>query len=370
MKRFTEDNFTGCLLGGAIGDALGYPVQFKNIDEIRVAYGYSGIRDFSELSGARISVNTQMTLFTANGLIYTDAARRRGEYTDVLENLYASYIDWMRTQSVKSIPAVKPVCWLLNVPELRVSRTPEQTCFDALSCGRLGTIEDPINDNKSCGGITRSAPIGLYSSDQYETVKLAAQAAAITHGNPMGYIPAAAFAYIISNIVYSDKDLADIIADAVKMLKSQFYSHYKDVVRITELLTLAVQLINFDRKTDAEERMRRDSINIKRLGRGRAAEETLAIAVYCCLKYEDDFELAMAAAVNHSGDSDTTGSLVGNILGALKGASGLPKKFIEGLELKNIICEISADLYEACSGYYDCEEKGSEWNDKYGTYRL
>lgn len=370
MKRFTEDNFTGCLLGGAIGDALGYPVQFKSIDEIRVAYGYSGIRDFSKLNGAQISVNTQMTLFTANGLIYTDAARRRGEDTDVLENLYASYIDWMRTQSVKSIPAVKPVCWLLNVSGLRESRTPEQTCFDALSCGRPGTIENPINDNKSCGGITRSAPIGLYSSYQNETVRLAAQAAAITHGNPMGYIPAAVFAYIISNIIYSDKELADIIADAVKMLKNQFLSCYKEVVRITELLTLAVQLINFDRETDIAERIRKDSVNIKRLGRGRAAEETLAIAVYCSLKYEEDFELAMAAAVNHSGDSDTTGSLVGNILGALNGVSCLPEKFTAELELKDIICEIATDLYDVCSKDYDCEEKGAAWNDKYGIYRL
>ena len=55
---------------------------------------------------------------------------------------------------------------------------------------------------------------------------------------------------------------------------------------------------------------------IRRLGQGWVAEETLAIAVYCAFKYHediDDFKKALVAAANHSGDSDSTAAVTGNI---------------------------------------------------------
>ena len=74
------------------------------------------------------------------------------------------------------------------------------------------------------------------------------------------------------------------------------------------------------------------------------AEETLAIAIYCALKYKDDFEAAMIAAVNHDGDSDSTGAVTGNILGAAIGMVEIPDKFIENLELKDVIIKMADDL--------------------------
>jgi ADP-ribosylglycohydrolase len=77
------DKFRGCLAGGAVGDALGYAVEFMSESEIFGAYGPRGITEY-ELQGgvAQISDDTQMTLFTLNGLLCRDAAARIAPYVD------------------------------------------------------------------------------------------------------------------------------------------------------------------------------------------------------------------------------------------------------------------------------------------------
>ena len=77
----------------------------------------------------------------------------------------------------------------------------------------------------------------------------------------------------------------------------------------------------------------------------RVAEETLAIAVYCCAKYFDDFEKAMIASVNHGGDSDSTGAVTGNILGAAIGYEAIPEHFKADLQLHDVILHVADDLW-------------------------
>ena len=107
---------------------------------------------------------------------------------------------------------------------------------------------------------------------------------------------------------------------------------------------------------------------ISELGEGWVAEETLAIAVYCSLKYSNDLEKAITVSVNHNGDSDSTGSVTGNIMGAIHGYKNIPEKFISNLELKEIIMEIADDLFSDCrvheyqTGFTAEDEK---WLNKY-----
>lgn len=100
------------------------------------------------------------------------------------------------------------------------------------------------------------------------------------------------------------------------------------------------------------------------------AEETLAIAVYCALKYSDDFEKGIIAAVNHDGASDSTGAVAGNILGAALGFDAIPRKFIDNLELKDIILEIAKDLHHDCQ-ISEYDSRNDRWEGKYirMTYR-
>lgn len=95
-----------------------------------------------------------------------------------------------------------------------------------------------------------------------------------------------------------------------------------------------------------------DTQAIRALGEGWVAEETLAIAIYCALKYETDFNRALIAAVNHDGDSDSTGAVTGNLLGARLGLSGIPANYLEYLELKPVILELADDLYQGVPPAY------------------
>ena len=108
-----------------------------------------------------------------------------------------------------------------------------------------------------------------------------------------------------------------------------------------------------------------DLTAIHQLGEGWVAEETLAIAVYCALKYERDFDKAIRTAVNHNGDSDSTGAVCGNILGTYLGYDAIPQKFKNNLELHDIIIEIADDLFNDCQiSEYD-PTRDEVWESKY-----
>ena len=352
--------YLGCLIGGAAGDALGYAVEFSSIDEIRRTFGERGIRRYAKTSGkALISDDTQMTLFTANGLLLGKTrTRMRGISGPVEGYIHCAYLDWLYTQTGKS-PRNYQYTWLRNVKRLHACRAPGKTCLSALSSGKCGTIDKPINNSKGCGGVMRVAPIGLYfceHGDEAYVTGLGAKAAAITHGHPLGFIPAATLVNIVYNCLnVGYNSLKEVIEHSIRFTEN-LYGHYPETGYLTRLLEKAIQLSETDNP---------DLCNIQQLGEGWVAEETLAIAVYCSLKYPDDFEKAVIASVNHSGDSDSTGAVTGNILGAWLGIEAIPQHFKEGLEIIDVIEEIAKELYNDCqmseySGYRD-----EVWESKY-----
>lgn len=372
----TIDKFRGCLIGGAAGDALGYAVEFLSEYSIRNLYGEGGIREY-HLSGgvAEISDDTQMTLFTANGLlISTTRAMVRGIGGNHPFYIAHAYGDWYRTQTEHNPPA-EPTqhSWLINMPEMFSQRAPGNTCLFSIS-GYLsnpgfqyGRIDRPINQSKGCGGVMRVAPVGLYFSGTRLEIEhsdfIAAEASAITHGHELGYIPAAALAHIVRTVSENgDADLLSAVEDSVKKTKKLF-SDAEHIEEFVDIMNKAIALS----KTQTP-----DSVAIKELGEGWVAEEALAIAVYSALKHSDSFEEGIISAVNHSGDSDSTGAICGNILGAYLGLSAIPKKFLDNLELRDTILEIAEDLYHDCHcGSYPTPED-FPWLEKYlyTTYKM
>jgi ADP-ribosylglycohydrolase len=198
----------------------------------------------------------------------------------------------------------------------------------------------------------RAAPVGLYFSNkqsytQKQIDRIGAEVAAITHGHELGYLPAAALVHIISLLVYNDDiPLLAAVKDAMAAIGEQF----ANATHLDELLALMQKAI------DLASSQQPDIDAIRELGAGWVAEETLAIAIYCAIKYANDFDKALIAAVNHDGDSDSTGAVTGNILGAYLGLDAIPAKYIHHLELKSVILEIADDLY------HDCQMT------EYGTY--
>ena len=336
------DRYRGCLLGGAAGDALGYPVEFDSRTSILSAYGPQGITDYVLMDGiAQISDDTQMTLFTANALLFADTRRRIGAPGGTPEGAtVACYQDWLCTQQEPSPrPDGNCVSWLAHVPELYHRRAPGNTCLTAIGQGAEGIISHPINQSKGCGGIMRVAPIGLYTKHPEKAGLLAAQNAAMTHGHELGYIPAGMLGYCISTLSHEENtSLLTVIQSSMDWVTRQF-STAKHLPELTTLVERAVSLVASPLP---------DEEAIRMLGEGWVAEETLAIAVYCALKHEHNFDQALIAAVNHDGDSDSTGAVTGNLLGASLGLSGIPLKYQYALELREIILELADDLCHGC----------------------
>ena len=339
------NKFKGCLIGGAVGDALGYAVEFLPASAIFKKYGEDGITEYELRHGAaEISDDTQMTLFTATGLLVgTTRGMTRGIMGDYAGYIAYSYRDWYRTQ-IEKYPLLEEYhySWLVNVPEMFSRRAPGNTCLSALAQGGNGTLENPLNRSKGCGGIMRVAPIGLYFCDKRrkpeEIDLIGAKAAALTHGHELGYIPAAMLVHIISRISEHGNTILEAVKDAMCTMPAIF----PDAKHMDELLALVQKAI-----TLSEENM--DDLDaVRQLGEGWVAEETLAIAVYCALKYSDSFEKGIIAAVNHDGDSDSTGAVAGNILGAALGFGAVPQKYLDKLELKDVILEIAEDLHHDC----------------------
>lgn len=331
------DKFRGCMIGGAVGDALGYAVEFIREEHIFSRYGIDGITEYLLKNGkALISDDTQMSLFTANGLLLGHKMFMK----NYLKNIRKMYLCWYRTQNESySMQDKQLYCKLLNIPELYNRRSPGMSCLSALEYGAKGTIKHPVNDSKGCGGVMRVAPIGLYFSDKktgYDSSDmLGAEAAALTHGHELGYIPSATFVHIVRAVTEKDIAIKEAVLDSVQSItrlftKAEYINDFADIIQ---------------RAVTLSETENDDLIAIHQLGEGWVAEETLAIAVYCALKYENDFDKAIRAAVNHNGDSDSTGAVCGNIIGAYLGYDAIPQKYKLHLELHDLIVKTADDLY-------------------------
>lgn len=358
------DKYRGCLIGGAAGDALGYAVEFLDDAAIFSCYGEKGITEYSLSNGvAEISDDTQMTLFTATGLLLgTTRGMTRGIMGTYPSYINSSYKDWYRTQTERyPLPKEYHYSWLTSLPEMFSRRAPGNTCLAAIENPAYGTIEEPINQSKGCGGVMRVAPIGLYFEGKNYSIdeidRIGAETAALTHGHSLGYIPAAGLVHIIHLVAHNeDVTILKAIKDMKRAVAHQF-ANDKHLNEFLELIDKAIALSKDEYIDDLEA--------IRELGQGWVAEETLAIAIYCSLKYSNDFDKAMIASVNHSGDSDSTGAVTGNIVGAYLGLKGIPQKYLENLELKDVILDIADDLYHDCKiseygSYYD-----EVWKRKY-----
>ncbi len=349
-KQDILDKIKGCLFGGAGGDALGAPVEFLQDFLIFKKYGENGITelelcDTEKGKKALVTDDTQMTLFTAAGMI--DALEKYAPpmSADYIKFIYENYMSWLTTQEDFMLSSEMSPSWLLKFEELRHRRGPGNTCLSALRLGYNGSIEYRINSSKGCGGVMRAAPIGFLTALKFpmnikEIGLLGAESAAITHGHELGFTPAAFLAMAVAYILNGRT-----IYDAILLSKNTFFEIFPEKTdlrdRFTELVERALELARADEDID-------DLDAIRELGGGWVAEETLAIAIYCSVRYSDNFEKALVAAVNHSGDSDSTGAVTGNILGAYIGYEKIPAKFKENIDVEEAIESIVSKFSNLC----------------------
>lgn len=311
----SQEQYEGCLLGLALGDALGAPVEFLELTEIRREYGpdgITGLERWREFRAGCFTDDTQMSLATARGCIDAYLALRHGDTWRPVHMVYRRYLSWLKTQDNRYM-----------------NRAPGSTCLWALRSGRAGTIMSPINSRKGCGGVMRVAPAGLAFPPR-QAFLYGAEFAALTHGHPSGYLPAGMLADVVARLL-DGHDIAESIELASEDL-AHWPGHEETLAGVQDAVSLAV-----DRVSPAEA--------IQRLGAGWVGEEALAIGLYCAQAFPDDWEGGVLAAVNHSGDSDSTGCITGALLGAKLGCDAPPRTWVDQLESSSGIRALAADLF-------------------------
>ncbi|MFC8825703.1 ADP-ribosylglycohydrolase family protein [Streptomyces sp. NPDC057137] len=322
----------GCLLGGAIGDALGAGVDTLTLDETRTAHGADGVTDFAPAFGRRgaVAAATQLTLFTVDGLIRAQVRRDTGAWhppTDV----HRAYLRWAATQSDWGPDERrKDNGWLAQEEWLYARRDPSRSCLTGLADESMGTLEKPKNPTaRDAGAVVRSAPFGLLVGWEPQLVcQLAVECAAQTHGHPTAYLSAGAFAVIVHGVARGDS--VDAAVQRALALLTQRPGHQP----VTDALGQALGAVRQGIPTPGR---------VAALAAGRAAEDSLAVAVYCALVGED-VRHGLRLAVNHDGPSSATGALCGALLGAMHGETALPPAWLAELEGRATLLEIADDF--------------------------
>ena len=330
--RYYADRVLGCLLGGAVGDALGYEVEFRSLSDIRERFGPAGIQQpaLNRAGKAVVSDDTQMTLFTAEGLIESMGQNGSTTTADALDAVRVATLDWFAMQT-----GGEGGGWLAEYPVLREGRAPGTTCMGACSDGASGTPENRINNSKGCGGVMRVAPVGLCSglSDE-ETFELAARCAAQTHGHPSGYLSAGAIASIIRNL------LGGLGPDRCVERSIEIARNWPGADETVAAMDHARELARQPTVDHASA--------VAQLGEGWVGEEALAIGLYSAL-VASDFADAVRIASNHGGDSDSTASIAGQIYGAWKGLAGIPHTWIRRLDALDPLLDVAGRIIAAHS---------------------
>lgn len=346
-----RDRIHGCLLGGALGDALGYPVEFmRSWTRIAELYGRDAPERlaYAGRAPAAITDDTQMALFVAEGFIR--AVQRfsdRGICNPVFV-IRSALLRWYATQ----VPGAKlskwqGSGWLSRDPRLHHQRAPGNTNLTALAVQldrqlaagselgpELPSIGARPNNSKGCGAVMRSAPIGLGCFSAAVSFGMARDAAVVTHGHPSGYLSAAYFAAVIHEVANgATLPVAMDTADTLLAGQDGCGETVDAIARARELAATGAPT------PDA----------VEFLGGGWVGEEALAIALACALTASGPMPNATATAlwraVVHGGDSDSTASLTGNLLGAMHGTACLPSHWLEELELRDVIERIAEDLF-------------------------
>jgi len=307
-----EDRVLGCLVGGAVGDALGYQVEFDSWTAIQDRYGPGGV---TEMHYNRISDDTQMTLFTAEGLLLAQAGAE-------VESVRAAYLRWLETQREPMPPMASQ--GLAAQPWLYARRAPGNACITGLVHGAKPGVNP---DSKGCGTVMRSAPFGLRFPPQ-TAYDLAEQCSALTHGHPTAGASAGAFAMIVSHLVNGETPQRAVSETMLHLRRNLDRSETADALQ---------QAYKMAGNTAPGPN------TCVPLGEGWVAEEALAIAVYCLLG-TDDVRAGLIASVNHGGDSDSTGAILGNLYGAAYGHGALPREWASQVEGREVVTALAGLL--------------------------
>jgi ADP-ribosyl-[dinitrogen reductase] hydrolase len=287
-----------------------------------------------------------MTLFTLEGLLRAKMRYHHKGITSVEHCVLNAYIRWLGTQGflIKNAANSSYIYsgWLWKQDILHSQRAPGNACLSSLkhyvSQENYSMRSEPINNSKGSGSIMRMAPVGFFDFDCFY---VGCELAKLTHGHPSGYLASGFIAQLIHEIIENNH-----LKDAIELAKSNLLQCTEN----EEVLLAVSQALDFAENEEAIPE------TIEKLGGGWVAEEALAISLFCAIKAKS-FKHGIQLAVNHSGDSDSTGAITGNILGSIWGQSNIPVDILHNLELRDIIEQMASDVMNF--------EYTDEWWERY-----
>ncbi|MGW1254453.1 ADP-ribosylglycohydrolase family protein [Streptomyces sp. NPDC002513] len=322
----------GTLLGAAVGDALGAPVDGLSLEQIREAHGPEGLVDLVPGHGGRgaISAHSQLTLFSVDGLIRAQVRRDTGAWHPPTD-LHRAYLRWAATQHDWGPDERRTEDgWLAREEWLYARRSPARACLLGLGDTVMGTLDTPKNPGeRGPEAAARSAPFGLLVGWEPQLVlQLAMECAAQTHGHPSAYFGAGAYAVIVHALARGE--ILDAAVQRALALLAPRPGHQP----VAEALQRALGAVRQGMPTPAR---------VEELAGGGTADGVLAVAVYCALVGED-VRHALSLAVNHGGPSGAAGVLTGGLLGALHGETALPPAWLAELEGRPTMLVLADDF--------------------------
>lgn len=357
-----SSTYRGCLLGMAVGDAMGYAVDSMTLTQILENYGPNGLRGYDLVNGyADVTSYTQLAAFTCNGLLIAmTRGQMMGKMAPLVKYVGLSSREWMASQRPWGRPD-RTFCWLLQQPEMCRRHCMDTRMMDTLSRQMLGTMEDPVNNFANPGSLTTAIGVGLFfhpkRMEQAEIDLLGAETVALTHGSPTAFLSGAALAHIISRCLYEPEiPIRKLTLETAEVIKERFGHQYSQVFDLSNLLHMAVSFADDPtaKHYSVMEQLRCDN-----------CAQVLAGALYACMAGGEDFDRSLIIAVNHSGRSSVVAAIAGAILGLRQKEETLPPFYIECLEPAEYLMELADDLYNGCPMEMGNKLYDLDWDRKY-----
>ena len=318
----SEDRFVGCMVGLAVGDALGYPAEFRSRAQILREIGPDGITDFIRLKDPRFTRpvilgadhppgtftdDTQMSLAVARGLLAADPDDLDG----LMHAVAGEFVTW----------SVSP----------DNDRAPGGTCMTGCSNLRRGVSwrDAGVVRSKGCGSAMRVAPIGLlFHNDLDHLLEVARASSLPTHGHPAALEGAAAAALMVA-LALRGAPAVEMMAEIEKRCFGRSPDFDACLSRVPELI----------------EAPPAKALSTAGLGEGWVAEEAVASALYCCWRHPGDYAAGVLEAVNTDGDSDSIATIAGSVLGAALGVDGIPATWAKRVEASDLLQDMGRQLW-------------------------
>lgn len=345
----------GCLLGMAIGDAMGFTIDGQSWEQIQANYGPNGLLGFDlQMSEyAPVSSHTQVAAFLCNGLLIA-LTRAGGDYTRWGK---LALQEWNRSQQFYRDPE-QSRCFVAKYPMFHQRNCRDARMLETLRVSDFGTMDTPANRNNAPGAITAGIAAGLYFQpgriEPERVGTLAAELIALTHGNPEAFLSGVVLAYAIAGILQEPEHPLEMqFRQAIAVMEGQFKRRFGEAEDIGLQLRRAIGLFRSGTVEPREGMEQLECLD---------ATQCLAGAIFACLTSPEDFDGAITTAVNHSGMSAATGAIAGAVMGAKLGADALPDFYLESLECTEVLSVLADDLTcgTPAMGLFD-----DTWDHKY-----